>query len=62
MRAFDGPFEQAQSYKSIIELGIENDFFDRTLEAIKSITPQEIHQLVNDYFNENDMVQTIAGN
>jgi zinc protease len=61
MRSFDGPFEQAQSYKSIIELGINNDFFDRTVNAIKTITPQEIKQLAGKYLDETKMVQTIVG-
>lgn len=61
MRSFDGPFEQAQSYKSIIEMGIENDFFNQTLEAIKNITSQEIQQLANKYLNEKEMVVTVAG-
>ena len=61
MRAFDGPFEQAQSYKTIIELGIENDFFDRTFTAIKTITAEEINLLANTYLDERNMVITVAG-
>ncbi|MDX9696130.1 MAG: pitrilysin family protein [Bacteroidales bacterium] len=61
MRSFDGPFEQAQSYKSLIDMGIENDFFDRTLEAIKNITSDEIQLLANKYLNEEEMVVTVAG-
>lgn len=61
MRSFDGPFEQAQSYKSIIELGVGNDFFDRTLHAIKTITTNEIQELANKYLNEKSMIQTVVG-
>ena len=61
MRSFDGPFELAQSYQSIIDLGIDNAFFNRTIDAIKTITPEEIIQLANTYLNEKSMVKTIVG-
>ena len=61
MRAFDGPFEQAQSYKTIIELGIDNSYFDLIINTIKSITSEDINLIANKYLNEENMTQIIAG-
>jgi len=61
MRSFDGPFELAQSYQSIIEMDIDYNFFNRTIDAIKSITPEEVKTLANLYLDESTMVITIAG-
>ena len=61
MRSFDGPFDLAQSYQSIIEMDIDYNFFNRTIDAIKSITPEEVKTLANTYLDESTMIKTIAG-
>ena len=61
LRSFDGPLEQSSSFKPIIELGLNCDFFSRKFEAIKSITPQKINNLAKIYLNEDSLIKTIAG-
>ncbi len=61
LRSFDGPFEISSSYKSIIELGIESDFYHKALQSIKTITPDEIILIANKYLQEDTLIRTIAG-
>ncbi|MCK5028484.1 MAG: insulinase family protein [Bacteroidales bacterium] len=61
LRSFDGPFEISSSFKSIIELDIENDFYHKALKCIKSITADEIIAIANKYLHEDTLIKTIAG-
>ncbi|MGM0504169.1 MAG: M16 family metallopeptidase [Bacteroidota bacterium] len=61
LRSFDGPFALSESYRSIIDFDLTPDFFNRGIKAIKTITPEEILQLANQYLVEENFVTTIAG-
>lgn len=61
LRSFDGPFEISASFKNIIDFGLEDDYFNQTIEAIRSITPEEIIVLANKYLQEDTLLKTIAG-
>ncbi|MFC2152158.1 M16 family metallopeptidase [Bacteroidota bacterium] len=61
LRSFDGPFEIASSFKDIIDLGLNMNFYTKEIETIKTITPAEINFIANKYFHEDSLVKTIAG-
>ncbi len=61
LRSFDGPFEISSSFKNIIDFGLEDDFFNQAIEAIKTITSDEILNLANKYLHEDTLIRTIAG-
>ncbi|MDY6802068.1 MAG: pitrilysin family protein [Bacteroidota bacterium] len=61
LRSFDGPFALSESYRSIIDFDLTPDYFNQAIEAIKTITPEEILQLANKYLPEEKFVTTIAG-
>jgi len=61
LRSFDGPFALSESYRSIIDFDLTPDFFNQGIKAIKTITPEEILQLANQYLVEENFVTTIAG-
>jgi len=61
IRSFDGAFEIASSLKSIIELGLDFDFYRNEIETIKTITPEEVQQIANQYLQEDTLVKTIVG-
>jgi len=61
LRSFDGPFALSESYRSIIDFDLTPDFFNQGIEAIKTITPEGILQLANQYLVEENFVTTIAG-
>ena len=61
LRSFDGPFEISSSFKSIIDLGLDTNFYDKTIDAIRTITPDEIILIANKYLQEDTLIKTIAG-
>jgi len=61
LRSFDGPFEISSSFKNIIELNLENDFYQKSLQCLKSITPNDILLIANKYLQEDTFIRTIAG-
>jgi predicted Zn-dependent peptidase len=61
LRSFDGPFEIASAFKNIIDLGLDTDFYNNAVEALKNITPDEIKIIANKYFHEDTLIRTIAG-
>ena len=61
LRSFDGPFEISSSFKSIIDLNLDFNYFTKAIEAIKTISPDEIILLTNKYLHEETLIKTIAG-
>ena len=61
LRSFDGPFEISSSFKNIIELNLENDFYQKSLQCLKLITPDDILLIANKYLQEDTFIRTIAG-
>ena len=61
LRSFDGPFEISAAFKNIIDLNLDTNFYNKSIEAIQTITPEEIKNLANKYFHEDTLIKTIAG-
>ena len=61
LRMFDGPFALAESFRSIWEFGLDNSFYYRLAEKIKTIEPDEIIELAKTYYNIDDLYQITVG-
>ena len=61
LRMFDGPFALADSFRSILEYGLNYDFFNKGIDTVKNITPEEILSLARKYLNEESFTQVVAG-
>lgn len=61
VRMFDGPFAIAESFKSVWEFGLDNSYYYRLVEKIKTIGPDEITALAKTYYNTDDLYQITAG-
>ncbi|GAI82885.1 unnamed protein product, partial [marine sediment metagenome] len=61
LRMFDGPFALADSFRSILEYGLNYDFFNKGIDTVKNITPEEILSLAQKYLNEGSFTQVVAG-
>lgn len=62
LRSFDGAFAIADSVTSLFEYNdLDYTFFDKTIETIKTITPEQIMNLANSYLRNKDLVECIAG-
>jgi zinc protease len=51
VRMFDGPFALAESFISAWEFGLDNNYYYRLAEKIKTIDPDEIIALAKTYYN-----------
>jgi zinc protease len=61
LRMFDGPFVLADSFRSILEYGLDYDFYTKTIDTVKNITPEEISALARKYLKEDSFTQVVAG-
>jgi predicted Zn-dependent peptidase len=61
LRMFDGPFAQADSFRSVWDFGLDNSYYYRLADKIKTIEPDEIMHLANTYYNIDDLYEITAG-
>lgn len=61
LRMFDGPFAIAESFRSAWEFGLDNNYYNKFAEKIRSIGPDEIKALANKYYNIDELYQITAG-
>lgn len=61
LRSFDGPFEISAAFKNIIDFDLDNDFYNKAVETLKTISPEDIKNIANKYFHEDTLIRTIAG-
>jgi zinc protease len=61
VRMFDGPFALAESFRSAWEFGLDNGYYYRLVEKIKTIDPDEIIELARTYYNIDELYEVIAG-
>jgi len=61
VRMFDGPFALAESFRSAWEFGLDNEYYYRLAEKIKTIDPDEIIELAQTYYNIDDLYEITVG-
>ena len=61
LRMFDGPFALAESFKSVWEFGLNNDYYYNFAEKIEKIDPDEIINLARTYYNIDELYQVTVG-
>ncbi len=61
LRMFDGPFALAESFRSAWEFGLDNNYYYRLAEKIKTIDSDEIIELAKTYYNIDDLYEVTVG-
>ena len=61
LRMFDGPFALAESFKSAWEFGLDNNYYLRLAEKIKTIEADEIIELARTYYNIDALYEITVG-
>ncbi|MBK7132383.1 MAG: insulinase family protein [Bacteroidales bacterium] len=61
LRMFDGPFALADSFRSVWDFGLDNSYYYRLADKIKTIGQDEIMHLANTYYNTDDLYEITAG-
>ena len=57
----DGPFSSADLLKGLLLFGLGKDYFNRYVETIQTITPQQIRDAAQKYFQPDSMITAVAG-
>jgi zinc protease len=61
LRMFDGPFALAESFKSAWEFGLDNSYYYRLAEKIRTIDADEIIELARTYYNIDELYEITVG-
>jgi predicted Zn-dependent peptidase len=61
VRMFDGPFAIAESFRSAWEFGLDNSYYYRLADKIKSIGPDEITSIAATYYKLDELYVITAG-
>jgi len=61
LRNTDGPFALADRKKALIGYDLDYSYYERYFETVKCITPAELRDLANLYWQEEDLIDLVAG-
>ncbi len=56
----DGPFQLIARWKNIILNNLDEDYFKRYVEIIKTVSPKELQQLAQQYLNKEDFYDLVV--
>lgn len=60
-RAYEGPFSLSDAWIYIETAGLDDDFFVRSLDAIREITREDIQRLATTYFCKENLIEVVVG-
>ena len=60
-RNYESPFSLADAWMFILASGLDDDYFARSLQAVKEVTPEEIRELAGRYLCKESLKEVIAG-
>jgi zinc protease len=58
---FDGPFSRAQTFASLREVGMDFEYYQRLINTIKTLAPDQIRELSQKYLSPESMSTVIVG-
>ena len=61
MRAMDGAFARSDVFRGLIEYGLNDDFYRKYVEIIRSISPAEIRGLAQTWLQKESLIELTVG-
>ncbi|MDC1105342.1 pitrilysin family protein [Prolixibacteraceae bacterium] len=61
MSEVDGPFARANTLESLIGFDLDWDHYKKLIHTVQTITPEEIQETAQRYFDQNKQITIIAG-
>jgi predicted Zn-dependent peptidase len=61
LKSFDGPFERIERFKALYLYHLEDNYYDRYTEAIRSATASDLLELANKWLKEDDLIELVVG-
>jgi predicted Zn-dependent peptidase len=56
----DGPFQLIGRWKNYVLNGLDENYFYKSIETIKSVTPKELQRLANIYLQPDDFYELVV--
>lgn len=56
----DGPFQIIGRWKNVVLHGLEHDYFQKSIQTIKNITPEQLRELANKYLQPQDFYELVV--
>lgn len=60
-RSYEGPFSLSDAWMFIDVNHLDADYFQRSLEAVRNVTPAELRDLACKYIHKESLIEVIAG-
>ena len=60
-RSYEGPFSLSDAWIYIETGGLDDQFFVRSIDAIRSITCEEVQALSQKYLRKENLIEVVAG-
>ena len=60
-RSYESAFSLSDAWIFIETSGLDNQFFDRSVKAIREVTADEIRQLAEKYLCKENLIEVVAG-
>lgn len=61
LRSADGPFSQADLFRSMWEFDLDYDYFNNFIRSVQETTSLELQQLAKKYLSKENMVELVVG-
>lgn len=60
-RGYEGPFSLSEAWIYIESAGLSEDFYESSIDTIRKVTPNEIHQMACKYLQPENCLEIIVG-
>ncbi|MFM7216378.1 MAG: M16 family metallopeptidase [Bacteroidota bacterium] len=61
LKSIDGPFALIDRFKTLKLSGLGYDYYDKYLETVRNIQPQQLQELAIRYFQKNNLLELVVG-
>ncbi len=61
LRDLDGPFALSQTFLNVHEFGLDFEFYEKYYQVLRHISPEQLKQLAETYFQEDSFYTIVAG-
>jgi len=58
---FDGPFNQADSFRILLDYGLDESYFSQSVKTLQETTPERLRELAGKYLQEESFITVVAG-
>lgn len=61
LQMFDGPFATSETFKAVVQFGLNFDYFEQMRKTLLAITPETLMETARNYYHTDKLTTVIAG-